>query len=79
MGLLLSVPTLKINAMEKKGLDRHFMDYGIRENDINIIEQVCEDHEVDSAWLEEFVLKSYQTKKNGGVVAMIGMALCLVA
>lgn len=53
--------------MEKKGLDRHFMDYGIRENDINIIEQVCEDHEVDSAWLEEFVLKSYQTKKNGGV------------
>ena len=53
--------------MEKKGLDRYFMDYGIRENDIKIIEQVCEDHEVDSAWLEEFVLRSYQAKKNGGV------------
>mgnify|MGYP003531279291 CR=1 FL=1 len=50
--------------MEKKGLDRCFMQYGIRQNDIKIIEQVCEDHDVDSAWLEEHVLKVYQEKKN---------------
>ena len=50
--------------MEKKGLDRCFMQYGIRQNDIRIIEQVCEDHDVDSAWLEEHVLKVYQEKKK---------------
>ena len=53
--------------MEKKGLDRCFMQYGIRLNDMRIIEQVCEDHEVDSAWLEEHVLKVYQEKKNSNV------------
>lgn len=53
--------------MEKKGLDRSFMQYGIRQNDMRIIEQVCEDHDVDSAWLEEFVLKTYQEKKNNNV------------
>ncbi|MCQ2148378.1 MAG: hypothetical protein MJZ16_12835 [Bacteroidales bacterium] len=53
--------------MEKKGLDRCFMQYGIRQNDMRIIEQVCEDHEVDSAWLEEHVLKVYQDKKNSNV------------
>lgn len=53
--------------MEKKGLDRCFMQYGIRQNDIRIIEQVCEDHDVDSAWLEENVLKVYQEKKNSNV------------
>lgn len=53
--------------MEKKGLDRCFMQYGIRQNDTRIIEQVCEDHDVDSAWLEEHVLKVYQEKKNSNV------------
>lgn len=53
--------------MEKKGLDRCFMQYGIRQNDIRIIEQVCEDHDVDSAWLEEHVLKVYLEKKNSNV------------
>lgn len=53
--------------MEKKGLDRCFMQYGIRQNDIRIIEQVCEDHDVDSAWLEEHVLKVYHEKKNSNV------------
>lgn len=53
--------------MEKKGLDRCFMQYGIRQNDIRIIEQVCEDHNVDSAWLEEHVLMVYQEKKNANV------------
>lgn len=43
------------------------MQYGIRQNDIRIIEQVCEDHDVDSAWLEEYVLKVYQEKKNANV------------
>lgn len=43
------------------------MQYGIRQNDMRIIEQVCEDHEVDSAWLEEHVLKVYQEKKNSNV------------
>ena len=53
--------------MEKKGLDRCFMQYGIRQNDIRIIEQVCEDHDVDSAWLEEHVLTVYQAQKNSNV------------
>ena len=43
------------------------MQYGIRQNDIRIIEQVCEDHDVDSAWLEEHVLKVYQEKKNSNI------------
>lgn len=53
--------------MEKKGLDRCFMQYGIRQNDMRIIEQVCEDHDVDSAWLKEHVLQVYQEKRNSNV------------
>lgn len=56
--------------MEKKGLDRCLMDYGIRQNDMRIIEQVCEDHDVDSAWLQEHVLKPYQALKNNSSTAL---------
>lgn len=43
------------------------MQYGIRQNDMRIIEQVCEDHDVDSAWLKEHVLQVYQEKRNSNV------------
>lgn len=53
--------------MERKGLDRCFMEYGIRKNDMTIIEQVCADHGVETSWFEEFVLKAYQERKNNNV------------
>ena len=50
--------------MEKKGIDSTFLHYGIKQNDMEIIEQVCIDCDVDSEWLKEKILKTYQEEKR---------------
>ena len=39
-----------------KGLDRVFLHYGVRQEDMEIIEQLCRDCDIDAEWLKEYVL-----------------------
>lgn len=50
--------------MAKKGIDSTFLHYGIKQSDMEIIEQVCIDSDVDSEWLKEKILKAYQEEKR---------------
>ena len=49
--------------MSKKGLDTLFVHYGIRQEDMQVIEVLCDEYEVDFDWLQEDVLKLYHEKK----------------
>lgn len=49
--------------MSKKGLDSLFVHFGIRRDDMAIIEQLCEKYEIDAEWLKEHLLKGYHEKK----------------
>ena len=48
----------------KKGLDRTFLHYGIRQEDMNIIEDAARDADIDADWLKEYVLKPYNEARN---------------
>lgn len=51
----------------RKGLDGCFLQYGIRQEDMRIVERVCEQDDIDAEWLKENILKAYQSKKNDKV------------
>ena len=48
----------------KKGVDRCFLHYGIRQEDMSIIEQVSQQADVDAEWLKENILKPYNDARN---------------
>lgn len=47
----------------RKGLDQKFLHYGIRQDDLELIKNLCEKHEIDSEWLTEEILRQYHAKK----------------
>lgn len=47
----------------KKGLERTFLEYGIRQTDLQVIAELCEKYELDAEWLKEQVLKRYHEAK----------------
>lgn len=49
--------------MGNKGLDTLFVHYGIRLEDMETIEKLCESHGVDSNWLKEYLLKIFHERK----------------
>jgi hypothetical protein len=49
--------------MSKKGLDTLFVHYGIRREDMQVIDALCNEYEVDFDWLQEDILKLYHEKK----------------
>ena len=49
--------------MSKKGLDTLFVHYGIRREDMQVIEALCTEYEIDFDWLQEDILKLYHEKK----------------
>jgi hypothetical protein len=49
--------------MAKKGLDITFVHYGIRKEDINLIEALCTEHQLDFDWVKEDLLKEFHEKK----------------
>ena len=49
--------------MNNKGLDGTFLHYGIRKGDLEIIESLCEKHELDKEWVLEQLLKAYHERK----------------
>lgn len=46
-----------------KGIDQKFVHYGIRKDDLSIIEAICEAEGIDFEWLSEDILKAYHAKK----------------
>lgn len=46
-----------------KGIDPKFVHYGIRKDDLAMIEAICEAEGVDFDWLSEDILKAYHAKK----------------
>ena len=46
-----------------KGIDNKFVHYGIRKDDLAMIETICEQEGIDFDWLSEEILKAYHAKK----------------
>jgi len=51
--------------MAKKGLDTTFLHYGIRKEDMQIIETLCIEHHLEFDWVREELLKEFHEKKVG--------------
>ena len=53
----------------KKSVDKCFLHYGIRQEDMNLIEQYCQTEGVDAEWLKDNILQPYQEEstKEGGI------------
>ena len=49
--------------MMNKGLDAMFMHFGIRKDDMALIEKICEENEVDFDWFKDHILKEYHEQK----------------
>lgn len=46
-----------------KGIDQKFVHYGIRKEDLSMIETICDADGIDFDWLSEEILKEYHAKK----------------
>jgi hypothetical protein len=49
--------------MARKGLDTTFLHYGIRKEDISLIEALCTEHHLEFDWVKEEILKEFHEKK----------------
>lgn len=48
----------------KKSLDRTFLNYGIRQDDMQLIESACQTKGIDADWLKNYILKPFQDERN---------------
>lgn len=48
----------------KKSIDKTFMDYGIRHEDLRIVEGTCGLYGIDSEWMKEYLLRPYNLEKS---------------
>ena len=46
-----------------KGIDQKFVHYGIRKDDLAMIESICDHEGIDFDWMSEEILKAYHAKK----------------
>lgn len=49
--------------MAKKSLDTTFLHYGIRKEDLSMIEVLCTEHQIEFEWLKEEILKEFHDRK----------------
>ncbi len=49
-----------------KGLDSTFLHYGVRRDDMEIIEKTCRESDIDPEWIKEKFLKVYNDSRNEG-------------
>lgn len=49
-----------------KGLDGKFLNYGIRQDDLMLINTLCEKHGIDFEWLKEEILRKYHAMRSTG-------------
>ncbi len=45
--------------MSRKGIDQKFVHYGIRRDDLSMIEAICAAEGLDFDWVSEDILKAY--------------------
>lgn len=48
----------------RKGIDSTFLHYGVRNEDIALIEQACQDADIDAEWLKSEILAPYNEERN---------------
>ena len=46
-----------------KGIDQKFVHYGIRKDDLSMIEAICDTESIDFEWLSEEILIAYHARK----------------
>lgn len=46
-----------------KGIDQKFVQYGIRKEDLAMIEAICNAENIDFDWLSGDILRAYHAKK----------------
>lgn len=46
-----------------KGIDQKFVHYGIRRDDLSMIEAICDAEGIDFEWMSEEILKAYHARK----------------
>lgn len=46
-----------------RGVDRDFIHYGIRHDDLRVIEAICNSQDIDFEWLKEEILGNYHGKR----------------
>ena len=49
--------------MSNKGIDQKFVHYGIRRDDLSMIEAICDAEGIDFDWLSEEILKTYHARR----------------
>lgn len=49
--------------MAKKGLDTTFVHYGIRKEDMGLLEALCISHKLDFDWVRDDILKEFHERK----------------
>jgi hypothetical protein len=49
--------------MAKKGLDTTFLHYGIRKEDMSLIETISLNYQLDAEWVKEDLLREFHEKK----------------
>lgn len=48
----------------RKGIDSTFLHYGVRREDMALIEQSCQDSGINAEWIKESILKPYNEERN---------------
>ena len=48
---------------KKKGLDGKFIHYGIRQEDLDVIADLCREEGLDPNWVQEEILLNYHKNK----------------
>lgn len=48
----------------RKGIDSTFLHFGVRKEDMALIEQSCQDADINPEWLKEHILKPYNEERN---------------
>jgi hypothetical protein len=48
----------------RKGIDSTFLHYGVRNEDMAIIEQACQDADINPEWLKGEILGPYNEERN---------------
>lgn len=57
-----------------KGLDSTFLHYGVRNDDMAIIEQSCRENVIGPEWIKEHFLKVYNARRNEGELKDLAIA-----
>ena len=48
----------------RQGIDSTFLHFGVRKEDMALIEQSCQEADIDAEWLKEYILKPYNEERN---------------